>query len=124
MPLSSWFNQHWYPESLAMLGTAGSSEVLSIKNDVRMAVASTSTATQSLSPLLGRTMSLLNTSVSYEALSMRSDVRMSITNKIGELTADDVTGAVLEAQIAPGLTLKQAILDARSSSKLAAALSA
>ena len=49
---------------------------------------------------------------------------MSMLNKIGELTADDVTGAVLEAQIVPGLTLKQAILDARSRAGLAAALSA
>jgi hypothetical protein len=48
----------------------------------------------------------------------------SITIKVNALSQDDVTGAVLEVQIEPGLTLKQALLDARRAAKLAAALSA
>lgn len=107
-----------------MVSANSMSQDIEIENEVRMSITNTAAPSQSIAALVGRTMSLLNTSVSYEALSMRSEVRMSLTAKIGVLTADDVTGAVLEAQIAPGLTLKQAILDARSRAGLAAALSA
>lgn len=124
MPLGSWFSHHWYPGHMSMVRSSATDQDINIKNEVRMSVTNVSVASQSLAILIGRTMSLLNTSVSSEALSMRSEVRMSITAKIGVLTADDVTGAVLEAQIAPGLTLKQAILDARARAGLAAALSA
>lgn len=124
MPLGSWYSHHWYPGHMSMVRSSSMAQDLNIKNEVRMSVTSTSAASQSLAILIGRTMSLLNTSVSYQSLTMKSEVRMSITAKIGVLTADDVTGAVLEAQIAPGLTLKQAILDARSRAGLAAALSA
>jgi hypothetical protein len=50
--------------------------------------------------------------------------RPAATIKVNQLTQDDVTGAVLETQIEPGLTVKQALLDARKAAKLAAALSA
>jgi hypothetical protein len=50
--------------------------------------------------------------------------RPSATIKVNTLSQDDVTGAVLEAFVEPGLTLKQALLDARKAAKLAAALSA
>lgn len=124
MPLGSWFSHHWYPGHASMVSANVVSQDLDIENEVRMSITDTSIPSQNLAALVGRTMSLLSTSVSAEALSMRSEVRMSVTAKIGVLTADDVTGAVLEAQIAPGLTLKQAILDARARSGLAAALSA
>jgi hypothetical protein len=50
--------------------------------------------------------------------------RPTATIKVNALSQDDVTGAVLEAFVEPGLTLKQALLDARRAAKLAAALSA
>lgn len=50
--------------------------------------------------------------------------RPTATIRVNQLTQDDVTGAVLEAEVSPGLTLKQALLDARKAAKLAAALSA
>jgi hypothetical protein len=50
--------------------------------------------------------------------------RPTATIKVNALSQDDVTGAVLEAFVEPGLTLKQALLDARKAAKLAAALSA
>lgn len=124
MPLASWYSHHWYPGHASMVRSSVMAQDLDIENEVRMSITNTSAAGQNLATLIGRTMSLLNTSVSSQAISMRSEVRMSLTGKIGVLTADDVTGAVLEAQIAPGLTLKQAILDARSRAGLAAALSA
>ncbi len=48
----------------------------------------------------------------------------SATIKVNALSQDAVTGAVLEAEVSPGLTLRQALIDARKSAKLAVALSA
>jgi hypothetical protein len=48
----------------------------------------------------------------------------TVVTEGGGLTQADVTEAVLEAFVEPGLTLEQALVDARNAAKLAAALSA
>lgn len=124
MPLGSWYSFHWYPGQMSTVEVAAPTADLSMNSLNRMSVANTSVPSSDVKMIVTKTMSLQDTTQPTSSLSMRSLNNMSLTNKIGELTADDVTGAVLEAQISPGLTLKQAILDARSNAKLAAALSA
>ena len=124
MPLASWFAHHWYPGMASVVDTSSPTTSLTMKGVARMSLANTASASESLGLVATKTMSLLNTTSPLAVLNMKGVARMSMLNKIGELTADDVTGAVLEAQIVPGLTLKQAILDARSRAGLAAALSA
>lgn len=124
MPLASWFAHHWYPGMASAVDVSLPTASLTMKGVARMSLANTVSVSASLGLVATRTMSLLNTTSPLAVLNMKGVARMSLLNKIGELTADDVTGAVLEAQIAPGLTLKQAILDARSRAGLAAALSA
>jgi hypothetical protein len=61
---------------------------------------------------------------SIAAAGARAGARVTATIRVNQLTQDDVTGAVLEALLEPGLTLKQALLDARRAARLAVALSA
>ena len=124
MPLGSWFSFHWYPDQMAAVGQAIPTASLSINSLNRMNSVDVSVPSSDVTARVTKTMSLQDTTQPSGSLSMKSLNSMSLTNKIGELTADDVTGAVLTAQIAPGLTLKDALLDARKNAKLAAALSA
>ena len=124
MPLGSWFSFHWYPGQMAAVGVTSPTASLSMKSFNRMSSVNVSVPSSNVTARVTKTMSLQDTTQPSGSLSMKSLNSMSLTNKIGELTADDVTGAVLTAQIAPGLTLKDALLDARKNAKLAAALSA
>ena len=59
-----------------------------------------------------------------QTLLIQSAASTVVTEGGGGLTQADVTEAVLEAFVEPGLTLEQALVDARKAAKLAAALSA
>jgi len=59
-----------------------------------------------------------------QTLLIQSAASTVVTEGGAGLTQADVTEAVLEAFVEPGLTLEQALLDARKAAKLAAALSA
>jgi hypothetical protein len=59
-----------------------------------------------------------------QTLLIQSAASTVVTEGGGGLTQADVTEAVLEAFVEPGLTLEQALVDARNAAKLAAALSA
>lgn len=124
MPLGSWYSFHWYPGQMSLVDTTTMSSDLTMRSLNNMSLVDTAVPTADVKAVVTKTMSLIDTTAPTASLTMRSLNNMSLTNKIGELTADDVTGAVLSAEIAPGLTFKQALLDARKSAKLAAALSA
>jgi hypothetical protein len=59
-----------------------------------------------------------------QTLLIQSAASTVVTEGGGGLTQADVTEAVLEAFVEPGLTLEQALVDARKAAKLAATLSA
>jgi hypothetical protein len=59
-----------------------------------------------------------------QTLLIQSAASTVVTEGGAGLTQADVTEAVLEAFVEPGLTLEQALVDARKAAKLAAALSA
>ena len=58
----------------------------------------------------GKAMAAVNTSAAFSPLStMRGTARLGAIGKVNELSQDDVTGAVLESFVEPGITLKQAL---------------
>lgn len=127
MPLASTFVLQWYGEAAAASFVFGAATV---SGDIkgRAIPASTITATASVplakpTRLVHRPATLVGVGAVTTALP-KGRARPTATIKVNSLTQDDVTGAVLEAQVEPGLTLKQALLDARQAAKLAAALSA
>ena len=124
MPLGSWYAHHWYPGHAAMVDTSVPAQDLSASSIVTMGLIVESISSENLALVMAKIMTITNNTTVSQDLVMKAIVKMSMTNKIGELSADDVTGAVLQAEIAPGLTFKQALLDARKAAKLAAALSA
>lgn len=58
----------------------------------------------------GRTMAAVNTSAAFSPFAqLRGNARMVAVGKIGTLSQDDVTGAVLESEIEPGISLRRAM---------------
>ncbi len=113
MPLASWAALHFYgPGCGAAIGTAGGSSPSAVlKGEGRLASVSTSVAT---SPLARMTRGLAGSSYSTAVAFSPSAVlkgrgRMGAVGRVNDLSQDDVTGAVLEAQIEPGLSLRQAL---------------
>ena len=124
MPLGSWYSFHWYPGQMSLVDKTTMSSDLTMRSLNSMSSLDTAVPTADVKAVVTKTMSLADTTAPTASLTMRSLNTMSLIDKIGVLTADDVTGAVLTAEVAPGLTFKQALLDARKAAKLAAALSA
>ena len=124
MPLGSWFSFHWYPGQMSLVDKTVMDSDLTMRSLNSMSSLDTAVPTADVKAIVTKTMSLSDTTVPTSSLTMRSLNTMTLLDKIGVLTADDVTGAVLTAEVAPGLTFKQALLDARKAAKLAAALSA
>ena len=124
MPLGSWFSFHWYPGQISLVDKTVMDSDLTMRSLNNMSALDTVIPTADVKAIVTKTMSLSDITVPTSSLTMRSLNTMTLLDKIGVLTADDVTGAVLTAEVAPGLTFKQALLDARKAAKLAAALSA
>jgi hypothetical protein len=127
MPLGSWFTGQWYGEA----AMASVSEGLAATTaDVKAWAKPGATIAATSSVPLAQPTRLVNSPATITGAGVvltalpKGRARPAATIKVNELTQDDVTGAVLEAQVEPGLTLKQALLDARKAAKLAAALSA
>jgi hypothetical protein len=127
MPLASTFGLQWYGPAMAAAVIVQSADITaSAKTYGRAGATLTGAATTPLAKatiLLSRPATLTGTGSVAQALP-KGRLRASATIKVNQLTQDDVTGAVLEAEVSPGLTLKQALIDARKAAKLAAALSA
>lgn len=82
-----------------------------LRADVRLGAVGTAVA---FSPRAratqGRYMAAAGTSVAFSPLAqLRANARLRAIGKIGTLSQDDVTGAVLESEVEAGLTLKQAL---------------
>lgn len=128
MPLASTFSLQWFGPAVAacVVNDATATASGDIKGRVRPTGTLSGTAVISLAKptrLVNRPATLSGSAAITTALP-KGRVRPTATIKVNALSQDDVTGAVLEAFVEPGLTLRQALVDARKAAKLAAALSA
>lgn len=127
MPLASVFSLHWYgPAAAASLVEAASGVTadLSGVGGVSGTISGVASVPLAKPTRLVNSPATVTGSGSIPTASPKANARITSTIKVNELTQDDVTGAVLEAEVEPGLTLKQALIDARKAAKLSAALSA
>lgn len=127
MPLASLFNLQFYgPASGSARISASSSVAAGIKGQARAGATingSGAIISADGTRLVNSPATITGTGAIIAA-GPKARARLSATIRVNQLSQDDVTGAVLEAQVEPGLTLRQALLDARKAAKLAAALSA
>lgn len=113
MPLASWFCLHWYGEAAMAsrdavgVGSAEASIAATARlNEVTQGVGSVPLAKATRlrnSPLVTSGVGAM-----VQALP-KARARPALLVKIGELSQDDVTGAVLEAPVEGDVTLKQAL---------------
>jgi hypothetical protein len=117
---------HWYGPGLmgACVATVSLSDDLLARAEVRLGTENTVTPDEYLNLLKGNKMAVENTVSPDDSLLVRANTGLAVVSKVNELTQDDIIGAVLTTQIAPGLTFSDALKDARKAAKLAAALSA
>jgi hypothetical protein len=96
---------------MSAVGTVAPTAEATLRTDKRLNAVGTAVASSPLAKLTGgRRMAAVNTaSASSPFAQMRQRYRLGAVGKVNELSQDDVTGAVLEAQIESGYSLKQAI---------------
>lgn len=113
MPLGSTFALHWYGPAMAsaVVQSSGAISTASARGRVRASASlSGSGAITFARPqrLLSASSSLSGAGV-ITAAQPRGRIKARATIKVNELSQDDVTGAVLEAQVEDGVSLKHAI---------------
>jgi hypothetical protein len=112
MPLASWATGQWYgPAAAAAVLTGVATPAAAVKGDARPAAVAVGAGTVPLAKptrLVNRPATLVGVGTVPMA-EPRGRVRAASMIRVNSLSQDDVTGAVLEAQIEPGLTLKQAL---------------
>lgn len=113
MALSSWYALHFYgPGAGAVVdGASASSPSAVLKGDGRLGSVSTAVATSPLARMTrGLAASSYSTSVATSPRALiKARGRLGAVGRVNDLSQDDVTGAVLEALVEPGLTLRQAL---------------
>jgi hypothetical protein len=117
---------HFYGPGMmgAAVSTVAPTDSANARGEGRMGLRNTIAPTNSLNLQRGWQMRIQNTPALTAFPTLRGRAFLRATSKINEITQDDIMGAVLTTQIAPGLTFSQALADARKAAKLAAALSA
>ena len=112
MPLASWASLHFNgPAAAAMVTSAVVTSDISLRGAARANSVTTAAAT---APLLKATR-LRNSPVfasgagSMVAATPKARGRLGMVSRVNALSQDDVTGAVLESEIEPGMTLRQAL---------------
>ena len=114
MPLASWASLHFNgPAAGAMLPVGGASGSVIGQATATARAGSIINGAGSM-PLargtrLVSSLTVINGAATTTYLPMKGNVRAGAVIKVNELSQDDVTGAVLEAVIEPGLTLRQAL---------------
>jgi len=113
MPLASWFAHHWYGEAaMASRDAIGTGSVDgSIAASARMAE-----VTQGVGSVpLAKPTRLVNSPVVTSGVGVmaqalpKARARPALVVKVGELSQDDVTGAVLEAKVEGGYSVKDVL---------------
>lgn len=113
MPLASWFSLQWYgPGAGAMATAAGAAtELLQIKGAASANIVVEGAASSLLldaTRLVDSPLIVAGTG-SLVAASPKGRARVGLLVRVNELSQDDVTGAVLETEIEPGLTMREAL---------------
>ncbi len=112
MPLASWYSLHFYGEAVGAMVTSGSgSAVQSIAGFAR---ANQVTTGLGAAPLMKatrlRNSPLVTAGVGAMVFALpKGRARPSMLVKVGALSQDDVTGAVLEAPVEGDVTLREAM---------------
>jgi hypothetical protein len=113
MPLASLANLHWNgPAAGAAIGTESTATAdARITATARGGAVITALATSALAKATRLVNSpAIATALATAALALpKARARITSVGRIGALSQDDVTGAVLEAQVEGGLTLKQVL---------------
>jgi len=112
MPLASLANLQWNgPASSAAIVQAAASSTIDIKGRARAQGTTSGVASVPLAKatrLRNRPATLAASAAITNALP-KGRARPTATIEVNKLSQDDVTGAVLEAQVEPGVTLRDAI---------------
>ena len=113
MPLASWASLHWNgPAAAAIKPAANDTAIIAGLTATARANAVTNGAgsmPRAKATRLVSSLTLINGAATTTFGPMRGRARASSVIKVNELTQGDVTGAVLESVIEPGLTLRQAL---------------
>ena len=110
MPLASTFALQWHGPGLgAAIGTCTPDAVATLKGNGMLRGVGTVAPTAYARPYQGWPIDAVNTTSPTAYARVSGKGRLAAVGKIGVITQDDVTGAVLEAQIEPGWTLKQVL---------------
>ena len=114
MPLASYASLHWNgPATGAMLPDASAAGAVIGTASATARAGSVINGAGSM-PLAKATrlvssLTVINGGATTTYLPMKARIRAGAIIKVNELSQDDVTGAVLEAIVEPGLTLRQAL---------------
>lgn len=110
MPLASyvWFH-HYGPGMGAAVGTCTPTAEGTLRGRGKLAAVHTTAPTAYARPNDGRQLRAVNTIAPTAYARISGKGRIYAVGKVNELTQDDVTGAVLEAQLEGSITLKEAL---------------
>jgi hypothetical protein len=109
MPLASYFALHWYGPGLSSaVSTTTPAANATIKGRGRLAATGTITPTAYARINTGKPFTANGLAVPFSPQARISGrARMAAVGRVNALTQDDVTGAVLEARVEGGYTVKQ-----------------
>lgn len=113
MPLASWASLHWNgPAAAAAKPEASETAIVAgLTATARFAgvINGSGSVPRAKATRLVSSLTVINGAATTTFLPMKARARAGSVIKVNELTQGDVTGAVLEAVIEPGLTLRQAL---------------
>ncbi len=112
MPLASWYALQFFGTGCSSAtGTAtNASPVAGLVGEGRIGAVNTIAPTAYARISDGRRLAAVSTSTNTSPLAaIRGDGRIAAVGKVNELSQDDVTGAVLEAEVEDGMSLKKAL---------------
>jgi hypothetical protein len=112
MPLASWASLHFNGPAAGAMVTQGQATVIGTPAGYAKAQhvggGAGSMPFAKATRLVG-SLTVINGAATTTYLPMKARARAASIIKVNELSQDDVTGAVLEAVVEPGLTLRQAL---------------
>lgn len=110
MPVASWiWHAHYGPGLGAAVDLVAPTASATIKGNGKLSAVNTTAPTASARINDGRQLRAVNTATPTAYARVSGKGRLAAVGKVNELSQDDVTGAVLEADVEDGITLKQAL---------------
>jgi len=110
MPLASTFALQWYGPGLgAAVDVSTPSAQATLKGNGNLRAENVSSPTANARIYLGKQLRATNVSAPTAVATIKGKGRIAAVGRIGVITQDDVTGAVLEAKVEGNYTLKEAL---------------